>query len=364
MINSQSIFVIAEAGVNHNGSLEAALRLVDIAAEAGADAVKFQTFKAESLVARKAPKAAYQTRTTSAEESQYDMLKQLELADSDYRELKRYAEHKSIQFLSTPFDVPSLQLLVGEFGMGVIKVPSGEIANAPFLLAVARMADQVILSTGMSTLADVEAALEVLAFGFTTPASTASHPTRAAFGAAYASPEGQRQLRERVTVLHCTTEYPAPMSEVNLKAMDTLRTAFGLPVGYSDHTQGIHVPVAAAARGACIIEKHFTSDRNLPGPDHKASLEPDELAAMIAAIRDIEQSLGDGIKRPTPSELGNMQVARKSVVAARRIQAGEVFDENNLTCKRPGTGVSPFDYWRLLGKPAGRDYCADEQIDA
>lgn len=361
-MTSKKVYIIAEAGVNHNGSLEAARRLVDIAADAGADAVKFQTFKAENLVAKEAPKADYQKKTTEESESQYDMLKKLELCEADYRELKQYAANRNIHFLSTPFDLSSLELLVNEFKMDVIKVPSGEIANAPFLLAVARMAPKVILSTGMSTLADVEAALEVLAYGFLNRDS-ALIPTREAFRLAYASPEGQQQLRDRVSVLHCTTEYPAPMGEVNLRAMDTLGAAFGLPIGYSDHTQGIHVPVAAAARGATIIEKHFTSDRHLPGPDHMASLEPDELKAMISAIRDIELCLGDGVKRPTASELANVVVARKSVVAAREIAKGEAFSADNLACKRPGTGLSPFNYWTLIGKQARRAYGPDEQID-
>jgi N-acetylneuraminate synthase len=360
-MSDKHVFVIAEAGVNHNGSLDAARRLVDIAADAGADAVKFQTFKAERLVARLAPKAEYQTKTTGGEESQFEMLKKLELSESDHLELVRHAASRGIQFLSTPFDTVSLALLVNGLGMQTVKIPSGEITNAPFLLEIARVAPRVIVSTGMSTLSDVEAALEVLAFGFVSKSGEA--PSRAAFRVAFASDAGQEALRQRVTLLHCTTEYPAPIDEVNLRAMDTLHAAFGLPVGYSDHTQGIHVPVAAVARGACLIEKHFTSDRNLPGPDHAASLEPDELIAMVSAIRGIERALGDGLKRPTQSELGNVVVARKSIVAELAIEAGATLSEADLACKRPGTGVSPFDYWTVLGRKASRNYAPDEMID-
>lgn len=360
-MSGNHVFVIAEAGVNHNGSLEAALRLVDIAAEAGADAVKFQTFKAENLVARNAPKAEYQTKTTGEGESQFDMLKKLELTEADHFTLARHAAARGIQFLSTPFDSVSLRLLVDSLGMQTVKIPSGEITNAPFLLDIARIAPRVIVSSGMSTLSDVEGALEVLAFGFVAPDDSA--PSRAEFRRAFASEAGQAALRQRVTLLHCTTEYPAPIDEVNLRAMSTLHAAFGLPVGYSDHTQGIHIPVAAVARGACLIEKHFTSDRNLPGPDHAASLEPGELASMVSAIRDIERALGDGLKRPTRSELGNVMVARKSIVAARPIAAGAILCEADFACKRPGTGVSPFDYWSLLGRRASRDYLPDEMIN-
>lgn len=360
-MSENHVFVIAEAGVNHNGSLEAARRLVDFAAGAGADAVKFQTFKAATLVARHARKAEYQTKATGEDESQFDMLRKLELTEADHFELARHAATRGIQFLSTPFDSVSLKLLVDGLGMKTVKIPSGEITNAPFLLDIARVAPRIILSTGMSTMSDVEAALEVLAFGFVALDGTA--PSRAAFRRAFASEAGQAQLRQRVTLLHCTTEYPAPIAEVNLRAMDTLHAAFGLPVGYSDHTNGLHVPIAAVARGACIIEKHFTSDRNLPGPDHAASLEPDELSNMVNTIREIERALGDGVKRPTPSELGNVDVARKSIVAARAISAGSPLAEVDLSCKRPGTGISPFDYWRMLGRSASRDYAPDEMID-
>lgn len=354
-------FIIAEAGVNHNGDLSLAKQLIDVAADAGADAVKFQTFRAEQVVSRHAPKAEYQTRTTDKTESQLEMIRKLELAEADHDELMVHARARGIAFLSTPFDMPSLDLLVRRFGLQTIKISSGEITNAPFLLAIARAAKCVIVSTGMSTLAEVEAALSVLAFGFTAPVTVT--PQRGDFEQAFASDAGQQALRDRVTLLHCTTEYPAPFSEVNLRAMDTLATAFGLPVGYSDHTLGIHISLAAVARGARVIEKHITLDRNLPGPDHKASLEPDKLRELVCQIREIEQALGDGIKRPAASEWKNRNVARKSLVAARVIQAGEVFTEENLTCKRPGAEVSPFKYWQILGRIAPRPYAQDEALD-
>lgn len=354
-------FIIAEAGVNHNGDLDLAKRLIDVAADAGADAVKFQTFRAEQVVSRNAPKAEYQTRTTDHAESQFEMIRKLELTEKDHEVLIAHAQARGITFLSSPFDVPSLHLLTKRFELQTIKIPSGEITNAPFLLAIARAAQRVILSTGMSTLAEVEAALGVLVFGFTAP--VAATPQREDFEQSFASEVGQRALRDHVTLLHCTTEYPAPFGEVNLRAMDTMSTAFGLPVGYSDHTPGIHISLAAVARGAQAIEKHFTLDRNLPGPDHKASLEPDELRELVRQIREIEVALGDGIKRPTASEWKNRDVARKSLVAAKAIKTGEVFAEENLTCKRPGTGVSPFAYWETLGQTARRSYDADEALD-
>lgn len=352
-----STFIIAEAGVNHNGSLELAKQLIDAAADAGADAVKFQTFRAEQLVARHAPKAEYQTRTTDAKESQFEMIRKLELTDTDHEVLIAHARARRIEFLSTPFDAASLTLLTQRFGLTTIKVSSGDITNAPFLMDVARVAQRIILSTGMSTLAEVEAALGVLAFGFIEPNAV---PQRNSFEEAYSSDAGQSVLRDRVALLHCTTEYPAPFLEVNLRAMDTMSTAFGLPTGYSDHTQGIHISVAAVARGATVIEKHFTLDRSLPGPDHKASLEPSELHAMVSAIRDVEQALGDGIKRPTVTESKNRSIARKSLVIERAVVAGEKLA---LACKRPGTGLSPFEYWRMVNRVATRNYAADEILD-
>jgi N-acetylneuraminate synthase len=360
MNTDRRTYVIAEAGVNHNGSLDMAVALIDAAADAGADAIKFQTFRAENLVSRRAPKAEYQLRTTSADESQFEMIRRLELDEAAHILLMQHARNRGIEFLSTPFDRDSLELLAGRFGMETIKVPSGEITNAPFLLEVARRVRRVIVSTGMCDLGEVEAALGVLAFGFT--AHTDARPSGEAFARALASEEGQQALQERVRLLHCTTEYPAPVAEVNLRALDTLSSAFGLPTGYSDHTAGIHVSLAAVARGACIIEKHFTLNRTLPGPDHAASLEPAELKEMVAAIRDIEAALGDGIKRPTPSEWKNREVARESLVAACRIEAGEAFSMRNLTTKRPGSGLSPYRYWDFLGRIAGRSYDADEPI--
>ncbi|MCT7968542.1 N-acetylneuraminate synthase [Laspinema sp. D1] len=355
-----STFIIAEAGVNHNGDRHLAQRLIDIAADAGADAVKFQTFQADRVVSRHAPKAEYQTQTTHQTESQLEMVRKLELSASDHEVLISHAQSRGIQFLSTPFDVASLHLLTQNFGLNTIKIPSGEITNAPFLLEIARSAKVLILSTGMSTLAEVEAALGVLAFGFTTDKAI---PQPGDFERSFASDQGQQELRERVTLLHCTTEYPAPFAEVNLRAMDTLAAAFGLSVGYSDHTPGIHISLAAVARGARIIEKHFTSDRTLPGPDHQASLEPEELHQLVQQIREVEQSLGDGIKRPTPSEWKNRDIARKSLVAARAIRKDETFTAENLTCKRPGTGLSPFDYWQTLGQRAAKLYPIDETLD-
>lgn len=353
-------YIIAEAGVNHNGDLGLAKQLVDVAAEAGADAVKFQTFRAEHVVSRNAPKAEYQTRTTGQAESQLEMIRKLELTEADHEALIAHAKIRGITFLSTPFDAPSLHLLTTRFGLQTIKIPSGEITNFPFLIAIARAAQRVILSTGMSTLAEVEAALGVLAFGFT--ASSTAMPRRGEFEQSFASEAGQNALHERVTLLHCTTEYPAPFGEVNLRAMDTLAAAFGLPVGYSDHTPGIHVSLAAVARGAHVIEKHFTLDSNLPGPDHKASLEPDELRSLVRQSREIELAMGDGVKRPTVSEWKNRDIARKSLVAAKAIKAGEVFTEENLTCKRPGTGVSAVQWYEVAGKIAARNFDPDDLI--
>ncbi len=351
--------IIAEAGVNHNGSLERALALVDAAAAAGADIVKFQTFRAEFEISRYAEKAEYQKRTTEAAESQLDMVKQLELGLVAHRIIAAHCRERGIRFLSTPFDEPSIDLLIDEMDVPLIKVSSGDIVSGQLLLKIARTGRPVILSTGMCTLGDIEGALGVLAFGYLEPQAA---PSRAGFEAAYLSAASHSTLDERVTLLHCTTEYPAPVAEVNLRAMATLRQAFGLPVGYSDHTEGITIPIAAVALGATVIEKHFTLDRNLPGPDHKASLEPAELAAMVAAIRQVEQALGNGIKIPSASELKNKLIARKSLVAARAIRTGEVFSKENLTAKRPGNGVSPMEYWNYLGKVAKRDYAEDETL--
>ncbi len=331
------ITIIAEAGVNHNGDPELAFQLIQAAADAKADIVKFQTFNAFEVLTAHAPKAAYQKQQTGGEQSQLDMARALELAPELHVELVARCRKAGITFLSTPFDLGSVDLLAG-LGMPCFKIPSGEITNLPYLRKIGALQRDVVLSTGMSTLGDVEAALAAL--------------------------EAAGTPRGRVTLLHCTTEYPAPVEEINLRAMDTLAAAFpGIKgVGYSDHTLGITIPVAAAARGAVLIEKHFSLDKTMGGPDHKPSLEPGDLAAMVAAVRQVETALGDGIKAPAPSERPNMAVARKSLVAARPIRAGEAFTPENLTAKRPGTGISPMRWDEFMGKPASRDYAKDELI--
>lgn len=352
-------FVIAEAGVNHNGSLDRALAMVDAAATAGADAVKFQTFQSEAVISRYAVKAEYQVRNTGGSESQLEMVKKLELDLSAHKQILKRCEMRHIQFLSTPFDLFSVDMLVNELKVSRLKVPSGEITNAPLLLRVAHSHLPVILSTGMTMLGDIEDALGVLAYGYLQSNEIPSIP---GFRRAYLSKEGQRQLQQKVTLLHCTTEYPSPFEDVNLLAMETLARAFGLPVGLSDHTLGYSVPIAAVARGACIVEKHFTLDRSLPGPDHIASLEPPELTSMIVAIREVENALGSARKLVANSEEKNREIARKSLVAATPIRAGERFTQENLTSKRPGGGISPMHYWELLGRSATRDYDLDELI--
>ncbi len=359
MQSKGSTYIIAEAGVNHNGSLDMARQLIDVAAEAGADAVKFQTFKAQNLVSKSAPKADYQVGTTGANESQFDMIQKLELDESAHRQLMAHCQKRGIQFLSTPFDFESVDLLSDTFDLPCLKIPSGEITNGPLLLYVAQAGKPIILSTGMSTLDEVEQALGVLAYGFV---GDGQSPSRDAFQEAFGSAEGQTALREKVRLLHCTTEYPAPFEDVNLRAMDTLAESFNLPVGFSDHTTGITVAIAAVARGAVVIEKHFTLDRNLSGPDHRASLEPSELKEMIRSIREVEMALGDGVKKPAASELKNLLVARQSLVAKSEIKAGEVFTPDNLGTKRPGDGVSPMTYWDFLGRKAVNDYQLDEKV--
>jgi N-acetylneuraminate synthase len=355
-----STLIIAEAGVNHNGSIDMALQLIDAARAAGADAVKFQTFKSESVVSRHALKADYQVSTTGGGESQLDMVRRLEFDLATHRRLVEYCAKVDIRFLSTPFDELSVEMLVDELNLPLLKIPSGEITNALLLMKVARTGRPVILSTGMSNLGDIELALGVLALGYLGEGHT---PSIDAFYDAYRSAAGQAILKDKLTLLHCTTEYPAPFVDVNLKVMDTLRAAFDLPVGYSDHTPGIAVPIAAVARGAVVIEKHFTLDRQLPGPDHLASLEPDALAAMVEGIRETELALGHGSKYATPSEARNQPVARKSLVAARTIARGDAFSAENLTAKRPGLGVSPMHFWSYLGKRATRNYAPDDLID-
>jgi N-acetylneuraminate synthase len=353
-------YIIAEAGVNHNGSVEMALHLIDAAHAAGADAVKFQTFKSEAVISRHAVKADYQVSATGGHESQLDMVRKLEFDRPAHRRLLDHCLKTHIQFLSTPFDESSVDMLVHDLDVPLLKVPSGEITNALVLMKIAKSGKPVILSTGMSNLGDIELALGVLAFGYL---GIGRDPSVGAFSEAYRSAAGQTILKRKLTLLHCTTEYPAPFSDVNLKAMETLRLAFDLPVGYSDHTPGIAVPIAAVARGAVVIEKHFTLDRDLPGPDHSASLEPDELAAMVQGIRQVELALGSGMKYASPAESKNQPIARKSLVAARPIARGEPFTVENLTAKRPGVGVSPMHFWSYLSKRATRDYATDDLIN-
>ena len=329
------VFIIAEAGVNHNGNIEIARRLVDAAAKAGADAVKFQTFKAENLACKDAKKAEYQLETTDKMETQYSMLKKLELTEKMHRELLEYCREKDITFLSTPFDIESARMLAG-MGIPIMKIPSGEITNFPYLREIAGNRKKIILSTGMSSLPEVRSALDVL----------------------------KENGAEDVTVLHCNTQYPTPFQDVNLLAMVSMGKILGVPTGYSDHTQGIEVPLAAAALGACVIEKHFTLDRSMEGPDHKASLEPCELKAMVEGIRRIESALGKDVKQVSASEKANIDIVRKSIVADRTIKKGELFTEENLTTKRPGTGISPMRWNEIIGKTADRDYKADEMIQA
>jgi N,N'-diacetyllegionaminate synthase len=330
-----SVLIISEAGVNHNGDIELAKCLIDAAADAGADLVKFQTFNADRLTTQNAPKAEYQMQTTGVAQSQFLMLRQLELTAEMHETLIAYSRSRKIRFFSTGFDIHSLNYLAS-LGAERFKIPSGEITNLPYLRHVGGFGKPVFLSTGMATLGEIEVALEVL--------------------------ETAGTQRTQITILHCNTEYPTPMQDVNLRAMCSIRDAFGVAVGYSDHTAGIEVPIAAVALGATVIEKHLTLDKNLPGPDQKASLEPDEFAAMVRAIRNIEQAMGDGIKRPSPSETKNKPIARKSLVAAKPILAGERFTAENVTIKRPGTGISPMRWDEVIGRVAARDIAADEMI--
>lgn len=327
--------VIAEAGINHNGSMDMAKQLIDLAVEAQADIVKFQTFQAKNLVTRTAEMASYQKTNTGTNGTQFEMLKQVELNHEMHLELIKHCQNRNIRFLSTAFDLESIELLCG-LGMSLFKIPSGEITNFPYLQRLGSIGAEIILSTGMANLGEIEAALEVL--------------------------ENAGTPRSRITVLHCTTEYPAPFEDVNLLAMRTVGEALRVKVGYSDHTAGISMPIAAVALGATVIEKHFTLSKDLPGPDHKASLEPQELIAMVKGIREVEAALGDGVKRASQSEQKNIAIARKSLVAARPIRAGELFSQDNLTTKRPGTGVSPMRWNDIIGKPASRNFSEDELI--
>jgi N,N'-diacetyllegionaminate synthase len=329
-----SVYIIAEAGVNHNGRLEIAKKLVDSAKEAGADCIKFQTFIAKNIASKNAKKAEYQKQQTDSDESQLDMLKKLELSFNEFVELNDYCKSKNIEFLSTGFDFDSVDFL-NSLNMKTWKIPSGDITNLPYLIKIAKLRKPVILSTGMSTMEDIRAALKVL------------------------NDNGSGEI----TVLHCTTEYPTPFEDVNLTAMITINNEFGVAIGYSDHTRGIEVPIAAVALGATVIEKHFTLDRNMEGPDHKASLEPDELKAMILAIRNVEIAIGTGEKKPAYSETKNISIARKSIIANCSIKKGEIFTEKNLIVKRPGNGISPMRWYEVIGKPAIRDFHEDELIE-
>lgn len=330
------VLIIAEAGVNHNGNFELAKRMIDVAAEAKADVIKFQTAVPEFVVTKTAPKANYQRKITDAKESQLEMIKKLHLPLDDYRYLKKYADKLRVIFLSSPFDLRSINTLE-ELNLEYIKIPSGEITNLPYLRKIGGLKKRIILSTGMADMGEIEDTLNVL-----TQAGT---------------------RKEDITVLHCNTEYPTPFEDVNLLAMLAIKEAFKVSVGYSDHTLGIEVPIAAVALGATVIEKHFTLDKNMEGPDHKASLEPHELQEMVKAIRNVEKALGDGIKRPSPSEMENRVIVRKSIVAARDIKMGEVFSGKNITAKRPGNGISPMEWGKVIGHRAKRNFTEDEMIE-
>lgn len=322
--------------MNHNGDAQMARQLVDVAAQAGVDVVKFQTFKADRLVTTHAAKAAYQQATTDSTESQHEMLRKLELSDVMHESLLKQCQSIGIEFLSTAFDLESLDYLC-RLGMRRLKIPSGEITNLPYLRKIGASGLPVILSTGMASMGEIEAAINVL--------------------------EKSGTSRSELVVLHCSTEYPAPIEEVNLRAMYSIRDAFGVRVGYSDHTEGVEISIAAVAMGACVIEKHFTLDRKLPGPDHRASIEPAGLAELVSAIRHVEMALGDGIKRPGASERRNIAVARKSLVAACSIRSGELFTEHNITVKRPGNGISPMRWDEIIGRRASRHFAPDEIIE-
>ena len=357
-----SVYIIAEAGVNHNGDPKTAFQLIDAAVDSGVDAVKFQTFTAEKLVTKNAIKADYQYKTTDVDESQFSMLKRLELTHETHYELAHYCKKKGIEFLSTAFDLDSLDFLVNNLKLKTLKIPSGDLTNGPLLLAHAQTGCDLILSTGMATLGEIEEALSVLAFGLLGN-DDAIRPSVAKFQKAFSSTEGQQLLKEKVTVLHCTTEYPAPPQEINLNAMVTMRNSFQLKTGYSDHSEGIVSPIVAVALGAILIEKHFTLDKHSKGPDHQASLNPSELARMVKAIRMTEKVMGSGIKKAAPSELKNKLIARKSIIAAKNIKKGDIFTKDNLTIKRPGTGISPMKFWEIVGKESKVNFAKDMVIE-
>jgi len=360
MTDRNHTIIIAEAGVNHNGNLDLALELVDHAAEAGADFVKFQTFKANNVASGEAKKADYQKKATDAAESQLEMLRRLELTPEAHRVLVKHCDKRGIAFLSTAFDLESLAFLAGDLGMKILKLGSGELTNGPILLAAARSKMELMISTGMGSLSEVEEALGVIAFGLMREGAPAG---RADFAEVLLHPAAWEALRERVTLLHCTTDYPAAVSDTNLRAIDTMRQAFGLRMGYSDHTEGNAMSIAAVARGATVIEKHFTLDRTMEGPDHAASLEPRELAQLVREIRAVEVGLGDGIKRPGVAEVRNRSIARKCIVAARDIPSGHVFTEDDLTTKRAGGSIPAVALWDCLGRRAKRHLTEDAALN-
>ncbi|MCB0742535.1 MAG: N-acetylneuraminate synthase [Ignavibacteriae bacterium] len=353
--------IIAEAGVNHNGDINLAKELVAAAAEAGADIVKFQTFKAENLVTKSAEKANYQKDTSGSDETQFEMLKKLELDENMYHEIINVCRKNNIQFLSTAFDKVSLDFLVNNIGLKTLKIPSGEITNGPFIHDHAKTNAKLILSTGMATLGEIEDALAVIAHGYCIPETKISSLENCY--KVLISPEGRKSIEENVSLLHCTSSYPAPAESVNLNAMDTLKNAFNLNTGYSDHTLGITASIAAVAKGASIIEKHFTLDKNMKRPDHKASLNPNELNEMVNAIREVSKMLGDGRKLPDINEIDTKKVARKSILAAKRINTGETLNLENMTIKRPGLGISPMEWWSLQNSIAHKDYSEDDFIE-
>lgn len=328
------VLIIAEAGVNHNGNIDIAYKLIDEAKKSGADIIKFQTFKTESVISKFAEKAKYQKNTTNSHESQFEMVKKLELDFEEFLKLKEYCNKMDIEFLSTPFDFGSIDFL-NNLGISFWKIPSGEITNLPYLEKIGETKKSVIMSTGMANMNEIEKAIDVL----------------------------KSKGTDDISILHCNTEYPTPFEDVNLKAMNSIKERFNCKVGYSDHTKGIEVPIAAVAMGAKVIEKHFTLDRNMEGPDHRASLEPDELKKMVDSIRNIEKALGDGIKEPSKSEIKNIEIARKSIVALKNIKKGDVFTEENITTKRPGSGISPMKWYEVLGKKATKDFYEDELIE-
>lgn len=356
---SGSTYIIAEAGVNHNGSLEMAKKLVKVAKEAGADAVKFQTYKTENLVTKNAKQADYQVENLGEATSQFDMLKKLELTYKQFTELKQYCDEQQIEFLSTPFDFESVDFLVDELGMEKVKIPSGELTNAPFIHYIANKRKKMILSTGMATIDEIHEALAFIAFGLVNAQGVSLQVVRDF----YETEEAKELLKQYVTVLHCTTEYPARVETINLMAMKQLREELQVSIGYSDHSEGITIPIAATSLGAVVIEKHFTLDKTLPGPDHLASLNPEELNEMVNDIRQVEQALGNGFKEPSMIEMKNRTAARKSIVAKTSIEVGTVLTEAHLTVKRPGNGLPPAAYWSLLGTVAKKAYVKDDLIE-